>query len=135
VSVSIAGKADWLGEKVAQMFAFLGSDDAREALRLRGHGEGGASGSWGAIAPHTAAGAPASQANFFEDHQTRVGASPFVAAKSVQVNVNVQNKIDRHGLATMVTEEQARAAARPQTGINGFDGSMQLVPAGGTGGW
>lgn len=53
------------------------------------------------------------------------------------VQVNVTNKIDRHGLSTMVTDAQGRDLARPPTGPSSHDGSMSARPvgAGVTGGW
>jgi len=51
------------------------------------------------------------------------------------VNVTVVNKIDKNGLATMVTQEQAKGLKAPETGIAGFDGRQALRPAGATGSW
>src|SRR3569833_84511 len=48
-----------------------------------------------------------------------------------KVNVTVVNKMDKHGFATMVTQEQAKAAVRPQTGVSRFDDKLAMTPAGG----
>lgn len=44
---------------------------------------------------------------------------------------HVHNKVDKHGITTMVTEGQAKASHRPQTGLTTFDGRMSVAPAGG----
>lgn len=58
------------------------------------------------------------------------GASRYIGTTKPQVNLNVTNKLDRHGLATMVTEEQTRSARRPTAGISTFDPTMSLMPVG-----
>jgi len=47
------------------------------------------------------------------------------------ITVHVHNKIDKNGLATMVTQEQAKSANGPQTGISSFEQTQGLTPAGG----
>ena len=57
--------------------------------------------------------------------------STYVAPSKGPVQVIVHNKFDKHGIATMVTQEQAKSASRPQTGSGRFDPTMNLPPAGG----
>jgi hypothetical protein len=84
----------------------------------------------------------APRSSFTADAAARAGAgpfgsgSPFVAppVKPI-INVYVNNKLDRNGLATMVTEEQGKIMSGPQIGPMGFDGSVSLAPAGGLGGF
>lgn len=64
------------------------------------------------------------------------GDSPFVAGKpggSGQAPVVLN--MDGRKVGEIVSGHQARAAGRPQTGASGFDGRMQLTPAGGVGAW
>jgi hypothetical protein len=55
---------------------------------------------------------------------------PTMAVRAT-INVTVVNKLDRNGLTTMVTQQQAKACAAPQTGLMSFDGTLAPWPAGG----
>ena len=55
------------------------------------------------------------------------------AAAPIHVLVHVHNKIDKQGLATMVTTEQTKSAAGPRTSVNFMDDQRSLIPAGGIG--
>jgi hypothetical protein len=56
--------------------------------------------------------------------------SPYIAPPQPKITVNVKNTFDRRGIATMVTEEQAKQAGRPNTGGNTFDTSRSIPSVG-----
>jgi TP901 family phage tail tape measure protein len=55
---------------------------------------------------------------------------PNLRKNGYQIQVHVHNKIDKHGLATMVTDEQAKAFSGPETSAAAFDTRMHLAPPG-----
>jgi hypothetical protein len=68
------------------------------------------------------------------DGKSSASPSKYVSpAAQAKVTVHVHNKIDKNGIATMVTQEQTKSVLRPQTAISGFDDVAGLTPAGGLG--
>lgn len=64
------------------------------------------------------------------------GVSPYIAAPAGQpIHITVPVKLDSKTIAAPVAKVIAKAAAAPQTGISGFDGSLSPAPAGGIGGY
>jgi hypothetical protein len=64
-------------------------------------------------------------ANNYAASYSNEGRGHFVPPPTASgVNVTVVNKLDKNGLATMVTQEQTKAMARPPAGPSTFDGSM-----------
>jgi hypothetical protein len=62
--------------------------------------------------------------------------SPYISGRTTAGQpIHTTVNIDGRKVAESVTQHQAKAANRPQTGMTSFDGRQALTPAGATGSW
>lgn len=90
-----------------------------------GNGRGGSGGHWENPSHR---GQHLVKTGRFSSHWEQDSDSNVRPGAGAPVVVNVHNKVDAKGLATMVTREQDRELSRPQSGISTFDGRMSLRP-------